>query len=71
MLPATQTVRLPVNLLMKMQANVSVHSQEDPFDTHPSSYNEPSTKTETGRISEIDHRLGKGEGEAIDVCHFL
>ncbi len=50
---------------------LSVYSQEYPLNFHPFCLNEPSSKAETACISEVDHGLGEGEGETIQMGLFL
>ena len=50
---------------------LSVYSQEYSLNIHPSCLNEPSTKAETACISEVDHGLGEGEGNTMDMGVFL
>lgn len=58
-----------VNVLIKGQDNI--YSQEYPFSIHPFHLNEPSSKSETGCISKVDHGLGEGEGNTVHMGLFL
>lgn len=47
-----------------------VYSQEYRLNANPVFLNEPSSKSETAGISEVDHGLGEGIGETIYMSLF-
>lgn len=57
-----------MHVLIKRQGNI--YSQEYGLNVHPSCLNKPSSKSETGGVSKVDHGLGEGEGDAVHMGLF-
>lgn len=53
--------------VISQKVTLSVYSQEHSFNIHPALLDEPSSKSVTGCIGEVDHGLGEGVGEAISM----